>query len=133
MYLIDTNVLSELRRGSAPAAKWYASVGTDDIYLSVITLGEIHRGIVRKQSIDRSTAAKLNAWLQGLTRHYANRLLSIDEAVALEWGRITAGRSRNAGDGMIAATAIARNMTLVTRNVRDFVDLPIALLDPWAA
>ena len=125
MFIVDTNVLSELQRKSSPAIQWYASVSADQIYLSVITIGEIHRGIVRKQSKDVAKAAALDSWLQGLYQAYAGRLLPIDEKIALEWGRITARRSRNAGDGMIAATAIARNMILVTRNVGDFADLPI--------
>ena len=131
MYVVDTNVLSELRRKSSPAVRWYGSVETDQIYLSVITIGEIARGIVRKQSKDAAAAAALSVWLRILHRDYADRTISIDEAIAMEWGRVTAKRSRNTGDSLIAATAIARNMTLVTRNVVDFADLPVSILNPW--
>ena len=131
MYIVDTNVLSELRRKSPLAIKWFDSVESEQIYLSVITIGEIYRGIVRKQSKDAAAAAGLAAWLRGLQGEYEDRMISIDQAIATEWGRVTAKRSRNTGDSLIAATAIARKMTLVTRNVVDFTDLPVSLLNPW--
>lgn len=131
MYLLDTNVISEVRRNSPQAVQWICSVDPQLVFLSVVTFGEISRGIVRKQTTDPAFAGRLSNWLQLLRSEFSGRTLPIDEIVAIEWGRITAGRSRGAGDCLIAATAIAHRATLVTRNVSDFSDLPLTIVDPW--
>src|SRR5690348_985787 len=105
MYLVDTNVLSEARRRNATARGWLSSVDPQTIYLSVITLGEIMKGIALKQRTDPRTAASLRQWLERLRHDHADRILPITDSVALEWGRLAAERPRAMADGLIAATA----------------------------
>jgi predicted nucleic acid-binding protein len=131
MYLVDTNIVSEARRGTAASVAWLRSVRPDSLYLSVITLGEIMRGIALKERTDRAGAAHLTAWLQTLRRDHASRILGITDRIALEWGRLAALRPRGDADGLIAATAIVHNLILVTRNIADFDDTQVPLLNPW--
>jgi predicted nucleic acid-binding protein len=131
MYLVDTNIVSGARRRAPQAVDWLRSVDPGSIHLSVITLGEIMRGVALKERTDRAAAAHLAAWLQTLRRDFADRLLPIGDEVALAWGRLAALRTRGDADGLIAATAIVHNLVLVTRNVADFDDLPVAVLNPW--
>lgn len=131
MYLVDTNVISEARRGTAAAVAWLKSVDPSDVHLSVITLGEIMRGIALKERSDPASAAHLSTWLQALRHHYADRILPITDRIAVEWGRIAALRSRGDADGLIAATAIVHDLMLVTRNVADFDDTRASILNPW--
>ena len=132
MYLLDTNFLSELRRRSRPAVKWFEPVETDELFVSVMTLGEIAKGAELKAVRDRATAAVLTDWLSAIRRRFARGILPISDEVALEWGRLEAQRPRGP-DGLIAATAIVHGLTLVTRNSADFRDIPIALINPWTA
>ncbi len=132
MYLLDTNVVSEARRGTRRAVDWLRSVRPDALHLSVVTLGEIARGISLKERTDARTAAVLRTWLQTLRHDHAARLLPITDAIALEWGRIGSLRPRGDADGLIAATALVHGLVLVTRNVSDFADLDLPLIDPWA-
>jgi toxin FitB len=97
----------------------------------VITLGEIERGIVLVKRRDVMAAFILETWFQNIQSEHAQSILSVSENVALEWGRISALRTRNIADALIAATAIVHNLTLVTRNIADFSDLPIKLMNPW--
>jgi predicted nucleic acid-binding protein len=131
MYLVDTNVLSEARRGRAEAASWLRSVDPDQIFLSVITLGEIMKGIAMKSRSDVPASAALHRWLETLRSAHARRILPINSDVAVQWGRIAALRPRSVPDALIAATAIAHNKILVTRNIGDFADLPVVIIDPW--
>jgi predicted nucleic acid-binding protein len=131
MYLVDTNVVSEARRGTRQAVDWLRAVRADSLYLSVITLGEIAKGIALKERQDRAAAAPLTAWLKGLRRNFASRILPVSDAIALEWGRIAAERPRGDADGLIAATAIMHDLILVTRNVGDFEDTRVSLVNPW--
>ena len=131
MYLLDTNVISEARRGTREAVDWLRGVRADSLYLSVITLGEIAKGIALKERQDRAAAAPLTAWLQGLRRNFANRILPVSDAIALEWGRIAAERPRGDADGLIAATAIVHDLVLITRNVGDFEDTRVSFVNPW--
>ena len=131
MYLVDTNVVSEARRGSAEAVKWLRSVNPLDVHLSVITLGEVMRGIALKQKADPQAASHLAQWLQTLRRDHADRILPVTDKIALEWGRIAASRPRGDADGLIAATAIVHNLIIVTRNVGDFDDTRASVLNPW--
>jgi len=133
MYLVDTNVVSEARRGTPEASRWLRSVNPAIVYLSVITLGEIMRGIAMRQKSDPRAAASLAAWLEVLRRDHADRILPIDDRIAIEWGRIAALRPRGEADGLIAATAIVHDFVIVTRNVKDFDDLRVSLIDPWEA
>jgi predicted nucleic acid-binding protein len=131
MYLVDTNVLSEARRGSAAARDWLRSVDPANVYLSVVTLGEIMKGIAMKARTDPIAAGALKEWLETLRRDHGNRILPVTDRIALEWGRLAALRSRNMADGLIAATAIAHEMIIVTRNVADFTDARVQIIDPW--
>ncbi len=131
MYLVDTNVLSEARRGRPEARDWLRSVDPDQVFLSVVTLGEIMKGIVQKARADPTAAASLHRWLEQLRTDHARRILPIDDEIALAWGRIAALRPRDMADALIAATATVHRKTLVTRNVADFKDLDVPLIDPW--
>lgn len=131
MYLVDTNVVSDARRGSAEAVAWLRSVNPLAVYLSVITLGEIMRGVALKQRSDPRAASHLAQWLQTLRTDHADRILPITDAIALEWGRIAALRPRGDADGLIAATAVVHDLIVVTRNVADFEDTRATILNPW--
>jgi predicted nucleic acid-binding protein len=133
MYLVDTNVLSEARRGSKEARIWLRSIDPTTIYLSVITLGEIMEGIALKLRADARAAAALTAWLEQLRRDHSDRILPITDGIALEWGRLTAERSRGMADGLIAATAVVHTKIIVTRNVEDFSDVGIPVINPWSS
>jgi predicted nucleic acid-binding protein len=131
MYLVDTNVLSEARRGRTEPREWLRSVAPSTIYLSVVTLGEIMKGVALKQRTDPHMAASLMEWLDLLRRDHADRILPIDDDVAIAWGRLAAERPRSMADGLIAATASVHDKTIVTRNVRDFQDTGVPVIDPW--
>lgn len=131
MYLVDTNVISEARRGTPQAVSWLRSVDPQSVHLSVITLGEIMRGIALKQRSDPRTAAHLAEWLLKLRHDHASRILPITDQVAVEWGKIAAQRPRGDADGLIAATAIIHELVLVTRNVADFDDTGAVVINPW--
>jgi predicted nucleic acid-binding protein len=105
MYLVDTNVLSEARRGSTEARTWLRSVDPSTIYLSVVTLGEIMKGIALERPTDTRTAASLRVWLEQLRHDHSDRILAISDRVTLEWGRLAAERPHSMADGLIAATA----------------------------
>ena len=131
MYLVDTNVLSEARRGRVEASDWLRSVDPDQVFLSVVTLGEIMKGISQKTRTDATAAVALHRWLEQLRVDHARRILPISDEVALAWGRIAAIRPQAMADALIAATAAVYRKTVVTRNVADFKDLGVPLIDPW--
>lgn len=133
-YLLDTNILSETRR-KAPDENVIAFVTNTNpsaLYLSVLTLGELRKGIALKQRTDLSAAAALAAWVDGLEYGFADRILGIDIATARLWGELSAQRPRPVVDTLLAATAIAHNLTLVTRNTADVEDIDVTLLNPFA-
>jgi predicted nucleic acid-binding protein len=132
MYLVDTNVLSEARRGRPEARDWLRSVEPDRVFLSVVTLGEIMRVAALKALTDPAAGAVLLQWLNRTHTDHARRILAVTDEIAIEWGRLAALRPRAMADGLIAATALIQTMTLVTRNVADFDDLPLAIINPWA-
>lgn len=133
MYLVDTNVISEARRGSLPAISWLRSVDPLSLHLSTLTLGEIMRGIALKQKADPRTAGHLAEWLRKIRHDHADRILPVTDPISVEWGRIAAIRPRGDIDGLIAATAIVHDLILVTRNVKDFEDTGASFVDPWDA
>jgi toxin FitB len=132
MYLLDTCVVSEARRRSPQAVTWLRSTRPETLFLSAITIGEIMKGVSVKLRTDPPAAAILLRWLDELRVVYASRILSIDNEVATSWGRLMAERSRPVVDTLIAATARVHNKVVVTRNVADFADAGVTLLDPWA-
>jgi predicted nucleic acid-binding protein len=131
MYLVDTNVLSEARRGSQEARDWLRSVDPVSIYISVVTLSEIMKGIAHKARSDPKMAEALTIWIGTIRQSHADRILPVSDRVALEWGRLAATRSRGMADGLIAATAIIHGKIIVTRNVADFADAGVQIVDPW--
>lgn len=132
-YLLDTNVVSEIRRPTCdPAvARWFARVPSDHLYLSVLTLGEIRRGVERLRRRDPSQALVFDAWLGSLATSFADRVLGIDAAVADAWGVASAGERVAVEDALIAATAIHHGLTVVTRNVRHLMPTGARVLNPW--
>ncbi|MBV8767646.1 MAG: PIN domain-containing protein, partial [Hyphomicrobiales bacterium] len=100
MYLVDTNVVSEARRGTKEAVSWLRSVDPLSVHLSVITLGEIMRGIALKGRSDPGAATRLTEWLQKLRHDHADRILPIIDQIAVEWGRLSALRPRGDADGL---------------------------------
>jgi predicted nucleic acid-binding protein len=134
-YLLDTNVLSEVRRlrGDAGVKRWISSVPTEDLYLSVLTLGEVRRGIGLLSRRDPVQAEVYEAWLVTVLRDYADRVLPVDAEAAEEWGRMNVPNPVSVVDGLMAATAKVRNMTFVTRNTADVARTGARLLNPLDA
>lgn len=135
-YLVDTNVLSGLRnrRADAGVVAWMQARPRQSLYLSVLSLGEIRKGI--EGVTDPAFRQTLTDWLEvELPNYFVGRLLGIDEQVADRWGRVQAcaGRTLPIIDGLLAATALQHDLTLVTRNTRDFAGLGVRLLNPWGA
>lgn len=133
-YLIDTNVISEIRKGTkcdANVAAWWESVDDADIYLSVLVLGEIRKGVERARLNDPAQARALEKWLTTVVQSFGERILPIDQAVADEWGRMSAARPVSTVDALLAATAKVQGMTLVTRNVADIADLGAMVINPF--
>ncbi len=121
-YLLDTNVISELRkreRGDAGVVRWAASVDPSALYTSVLVIGEIRRGIERKRRSDEAQATALDGWLEQIRISLGDRILPVDERVADVWGRIGVPDPLPAIDGLIAATALVHGLTVVTRNIGD--------------
>ncbi len=134
-YLIDTNIISEVRKGErcdANVAAWYASIDDASLYLSVLVLGEVRRGIERARPSDPARARALEKWLTEVEDAFGERILPIDRAVADEWGRMGAKRPIPVVDGLLAATAKVHRLTLATRNVADVHDLGAQVFDPFA-
>ncbi len=132
MYLLDTCIISEARRKTPQAVMWLQKAQSDTLYLSVITIGEVMKGVMMKLRTDPPAAASLLRWLDELRFVYSARILPVDDAVATGWGRLMAQRSRPVADALIAATAKVHNKVLVTRNVADFEDTGVDVIDPWA-
>ena len=135
-WLVDTNVISELRRRDPDAnvRAWFAQRPATELYLSVLTLGEIRKGVEALTDLGRRTV--LREWLEReLPVFFADRLLPIDAGVAHQWGQLLAkaGRSLPAIDSLLAATALHHNLVLVTRNLKDVAGLPVKVLNPWDA
>jgi predicted nucleic acid-binding protein len=133
-YLIDTNIISEIRKGercNGHVSAWYASIADDSLFLSTLVLGEIRKGIELARPRDAGKAAALEHWLQEVETAFDGRVLGIDNAVADRWGRIGAIRPVPVIDGLLAATALVNGLTLVTRNDRDVAGLGATVLNPF--
>jgi predicted nucleic acid-binding protein len=134
-FLVDTNVISELRKGERANVKvrnWIRSVDDADLYLSVLVIGELRQGVERLRRRDPPAAAKLDRWLHEIVERHADRTLSVDAAVADRWGRLNVPDLVPTIDGMLAATALVHSMTLVTRNTRDVRRTGVRHLDPFS-
>jgi len=133
-FLIDTNVISEVRKASrcdANVSAWYASIEDTDLYLSVLVLAEIRKGIEQARPRDPRKAEALQAWLIEVDTAFGERVLPIDRAVTDEWGRMSAVRSIPVIDGLLAATAKVNRLTFVTRNDTDVAGLGAEVLNPF--
>lgn len=134
-YLLDTCVLSEIRKGESrahPAVwQWWLGMRNEELFLSVMTLGEVRQGINRLAARDAAQALVLERWLDKVKVTYRNRLLGITAEVAESWGRLQAIRSLPAIDALLAATALHHDLTLVTRNEADFANLGIRVSNPF--
>jgi predicted nucleic acid-binding protein len=132
-FLLDTDAISEIRRGHDPNVRaWAAGVADADLYLSALTIGEIRKGIEGLRLRDPSQADVFSRWLEQLHGRFATRILSISAQIAEEWGRLNVLRTLNTVDSLIAATARIHELTVVTRNLRDFQGCEVQLLDPWS-
>lgn len=133
MFLLDTVVLSELRRRERDpgVVSWIAKQRPSDLFLSVVTIGEIERGIMLQQAKNAHFATTLSAWLDKMMYLYGDRILQIDTAVARRWGRLSAEIGNDGADLLIAATAQEHGLTVVTRNLRHFLPTGVAALNPW--
>ena len=131
-FLLDTNAISEIRRGRDPNVRaWTDEVQDVDLHLSVLTLGEIRKGIERLANRDPDQASVFAEWLGELRERFTTRILHVDARIAEEWGRLNAAAPRNTVDSLIAATARVHTLTVVTRNTADFEDWHVQLLNPW--
>lgn len=134
-FLVDTNVISELRKGAradANVRRWFESVDEDAIFLSVLVTGEIRHGIEVIRKRDPRAASTLERWLDDVVQTHSDRVLPVDAATADEWGRLDARGSLPVVDGLLAATARVHDLTLVTRNPRDVARTGVDLLNPFA-
>ncbi len=133
-YLVDTNVISELRQGARAdprVAGWFAGLAEDDLYLSALTIGEIRKGIESVRLRGRRAAASLERWLREVIDAHRDRILPVDETVGEEWGRLNAPDPLPVVDGLLAATAAVPGPVLATRNVKDLRRTGVARSNPF--
>lgn len=132
-YLLDTNLLSESRRKQPNAGVTAFLTQTDPTLLriSVLTLGELRKGVAIKGRSDQKAAQQIESWIDGLELSFAGQILAIDISTARLWGEWSARRPRAVVDTLLAATACVNDLVLVTRNTTDVSDLPIQILNPW--
>lgn len=134
-YLLDSNVISELRkreRADPHVQQWFADVDDGELFLSVLTLGEIRRGIDSIQRRDQPRALALNRWFHALATSYETRIVPVDQRVAEEWGRMNAVATLPVIDSLLAATARVHGLTVVTRNTKDVGRAGVPCLNPFS-
>ena len=134
-FLLDTNVVSELRRPRPDphVREWLKSVASVDLHLSVLVTGEIRRGVELLRPREPERAASLDEWLEGLVVAYGDRLLPVSASVADAWGRLSSLRPLPVADGLMLATAKVNGLTLVSREAVALADLGVSTLSPWEA
>lgn len=133
-WLVDTNIISEVRKGPRchlGVAAWWEAVEDRDLFLSVLTLGEIRRGIEAIRHRDPAKAATLERWLRDVSEAFGARIIGVDLAVAEAWGRMSVARSVPVIDALLAATAQVHDLVLVTRNTADVSGLGVRTLNPF--
>lgn len=133
--LVDTNVLSELRKGPRTdrgVRQWFEGTADDDLFTSVLVLGEIRRGVGLVRRRDPSGAAALEQWLLRMSETFGDRVLAIDALVADRWGALNVPDPVPTVDGLLAATALVHDMTIVTRNVKDIARTGAPVLNPFS-
>ena len=133
-YLLDTNVISELRKGDRAdpgVTSWFGGLADEEIFLSVLTLGEIRRGIENIRRRDPRAAGALESWLGRISEMHRDRVLPLDRSVAEEWGRMNVPDPLPVIDSLLAATAKVTGLTLATRNTADIARTGVALVDPF--
>ena len=133
-FLLDTNILSELRKGvhcDPNVSSWAAKESTQAHYISVLSLGEIRKGIelLRKKSPEK--CIQLENWLEKLQSDYANCTIAITTEISERWGKLASQRSLPVIDALLSATALELGLTLVTRNIKDFEGLGIPIVNPF--
>jgi predicted nucleic acid-binding protein len=133
MFLIDTVTLSELRKRQRDpkVVGWFERQRATELFLSVVSVGEIERGIARQRATDPAFAGALAAWLDQVLTLYGERIVPFDLPAARRWGALSAALGHDGADLMIAATALQHGLTVVTRNVRDFQPTGVAVIDPF--
>jgi predicted nucleic acid-binding protein len=133
-FLVDTNVISELRKGGrahAGVREWFSSLEDDEIFLSVIVIGEIRRGIELVRRRDARGASSLDRWLRGVVAAHEDRILPVTSRIADVWGRLNVPDPIPVVDGLLAATARVHDLTVATRNVRDIERTGVAFFNPF--
>jgi hypothetical protein len=132
-YLLDTNILSETRKKQADlrVISFLSNAEPSALYISVLTLGELRKGVALKKRSDPEAAKKIASWVDGLEYSFADRILGIDANTAKLWGELSAERARPVVDTLLAASAVVHDLTLVTRNAKDLEGIKLKLLDPW--
>jgi predicted nucleic acid-binding protein len=132
-YLLDTNLVSETRKKRADTGviEFLQATDASSLYISVLTLGELRKGVAKKMREDEFEAGRLADWVDGLEHSFADRILDVDAATARLWGDWSSERPRPVVDTLLAATAVLHGMTMVTRNIRDVRGIPVKQLNPW--
>jgi len=132
-YLLDTDILSAIRRKHRdPNLEiWLRSLNSTDVFLSVVTLGEVERGIILQRRTNPEFAADLERWLDTILLSYEQRILPLTLSIARRWGQLSGELGHNNADLMIAATALEHNLTVATRNTRHFEPTQVTLINPY--
>ena len=132
-FLLDTVTVSEAGKSKADPSvlAWYKARSDAELFISVLTIGEIRRGIAARRRRDAAGAGRLDQWLAVQRAFFADRILMVDEAVAECWGRLSPAMTLPVIDGLLAATAIVHGLTVATRNTRDFLAAGVGLVNPW--
>lgn len=135
MFLLDTVIISEFRKRQVDKGVlgWVSVQQESQLFLSVVTLGEIERGIEKRRKADPVFADELAAWLESLVRLYADRILPVTPSVARRWGRLSAQLGHESADLLIAATALSHGLTVVTRNTAHFAPTGVGLINPFSS
>ena len=133
MFLLDTVIVSEIRKKKPDAGvlRWLSKQKDDQLFLSVVTLGEIERGIEKRRKADPGFADELAAWLESLMRLYADRVLPVTPGIARRWGRLSAKLGHDGADLLIAATALSHDLAVATRNTAHFAPAGVTVINPF--